>query len=34
MISYDRRYIAGGFVAALTDHEDDQLAPLPALPRT
>ena len=34
MISSDRRYIAAGSVAALTDHEEDQLASLPAAPRT
>jgi len=34
MISSDRRYIAAGSVAALTDHEEEQLASLPAAPRT
>ena len=34
MISSDRRYIAAGSIAALTDREDNQLTSLPAAPRT
>lgn len=34
MISSERRYIAAGSVATLTDREDSQLASLPAAPRT
>jgi transposase-like protein len=34
MISSERRYIAAGSVATLTDREENQLASLPAAPRT
>jgi putative transposase len=34
MISSDRRYIAAGSLATLTDREENQLTSLPAAPRT
>ena len=34
MISSERRYIAAGSLAALTDRDQDQLTSLPAAPRT
>ena len=34
MISSDRRYIAAGSVATLTNRDENQLPSLPAAPRT